>query len=139
MQFQRSRKPSPALDISPLIDVVLQLLVFFMLSSTFLVPKIGVALPKAGPGESVERRQTVVVTAAADGTVYVDGRAVAEADLVTALTAALQASERRVVTFRGDGRVPYARVVRLIDAARTAGAQSFDMAHLPAEPSRERP
>jgi len=139
VQFQRSRKPSPALDISPLIDVVLQLLVFFMLSSTFLVPKIGVALPEAGAGEPIERRQTVVVTAAADGTVYVDGRAVADRDLIATLTAALQTSRQRVVTFRGDGRVPYARVVRLIDAARTAGARSFDMAHLPAERSHERP
>ena len=139
MRFQRSRKPSPALDISPLIDVVLQLLVFFMLSSTFLVPKIGVSLPAARADDTAERRHAVELTAAADGTVFVDGHGVTVDALVETLAAALAASKQRAVTFRGDGRVPYAVVVRLIDAARAAGAESFDLAHVPASRDDDRP
>ncbi len=131
MRFHRIRKSSTLLEISPLIDVVLQLLIFFMLSSTFMTPSLRVDLPGAllddGAGDSV----AVTVTATADGRMFVNRKQVGLEGLSGALHDALTTAQDKTVTFRGDATVSYQTVVRVIDAARRAGASSLDMAHAP--------
>ena len=122
MKFHRIKKPSTTLDISPLLDIVLQLLIFFMLSSTFMAPRIEVMLPEAqssdGPGDS----RAVVVSAGADGRLFVNQIEVLADGLIEQLQSALAEAPKRAVTFRGDENVPYKTVVQVIDAARRAGA-----------------
>ncbi len=135
MKFRRIRKSSPALDIGPLLDVVLQILIFFMLSSTFMSPKIELALPEAEVSDGPTLTDAVVVTASADGAIYVNNEGTDSEGLAEALRGALAESKENVVTFRGDERVPYKTVVSVIDASRRAGAESLDMAHDFLEPN----
>jgi biopolymer transport protein ExbD len=123
------RKSSPALDIGPMLDVVLQILIFFMLSSTFMSPKIKLALPEADSSDGPTLTDAVVVTASADGSLYVNDRVTGVSGLAAALRQALAQSTDNVVTLRGDERVPYKTIVAVIDASRKAGAASLDMAH----------
>ena len=129
MRFRRIKKSSTALDISPLIDVVLQLLIFFMLSSTFMSPSVQVALPEAYANDISSDQLFVTVTATADGRLFVNRAEVSSDGLLAALRGALATADGKTVTFRGDGSVPYQTVVHVIDTARRAGASSFDMAH----------
>ena len=132
MDFRRIKKSSTVLEISPLIDVVLQLLIFFMLSSTFMSPSLRVDLPEAGSSEPARDHLAVTVTATGDGRVFVNREQVGWERLFASLHGALAAAPDKTVTFRGDGSVSYQTVVRIIDAARRAGASSVDMAHAPA-------
>ncbi len=129
MKFRRTKKPSTTLDISPLLDIVLQLLIFFMLSSTFMAPRIEVALPEAqtndGPGDG----RAVMVSAGADGRLFVNQVEVLADGLLDQLRNALAEAPEKAVIFRGDESVPYKTVVQVIDAARRAGAKSLDIAH----------
>lgn len=119
------------LEMSPLIDVVLQLLIFFMLSSTFMSPAVRVDLPEAFAAGGTQGRGRVTVTVTADGRVFVDRDEVASDHLAVVLQKALGRTEDKTVTFRGDGSLPYRTVVAVIDAAHRAGATSLDMAHAP--------
>ena len=129
MRFRRMRKSSPALDIGPMLDVVLQILIFFMLSSTFMSPKIELLLPDADTSDGPTSTDAVVVTASADGSLFVNNHSTDSHGLTEALRAALAETDDGVVTFRGDQSVPYKTIVAVIDASRKAGAESLDMAH----------
>ena len=76
--------------MSPLIDCVLQLLVFFMLSSTFATPKLDIVLPDAeGTGEMTDKK-AITISADADGGLWVDQDPVTQGDLGPRLAVAPQ-------------------------------------------------
>jgi len=73
MQFKKTKRVDPRMDITPLIDVVLLLVIFFMLTTTFVgAPAIKVNLPKSSAREIAKERKEVKVTITKDGKLYVD-------------------------------------------------------------------
>ena len=130
IQFPRSAVRSPRIGIAPLVDVVFLLLIFFMLTATFGEPSIPLELPRAGGQQGVEHRQ-LVVTIDRKGQTWVGLDKVAREELASALRARLGSSPGSVVIFRADRRVQYERFVEVLDAARSAGAASVQIAHQP--------
>lgn len=124
---RRRRKPI-SIDMSPLIDCIFQLLIFFMLSSTFLTPSIKLTLPTAAAPESAVD-QFLMVTLGADDETYVNQDRVDTAHLEAKLRDALATHERKVVTIRGDEKIPFGRFVHALEAAKTAGAVDVNVAH----------
>lgn len=124
---RRRRKPI-SIDMSPLIDCIFQLLIFFMLSSTFLTPSIKLTLPTAAAPES-SNDQFVMVTLGADNETYVNQDRVDEAQLEPKIRDALAAHAQKVVTIRGDEKIPYGRFVKALEAAKSAGAADVNVAH----------
>lgn len=131
MKFLRAKKPSQGLDLSPLIDCVFQLLIFFMLSSSFLAPSVRLSLPRAAAADPPAPEE-IVVSIDAAGRVFLNARAVSLPDLAGALRPLLDASSRKTVTFKGDRDMPYRLFVEAVDAARRAGAANVRIAHAPA-------
>ena len=129
MRFRHLRKSSMGGDISPLLDCVLLLLIFFMLSSTFVVPGIRLALPHASAADAAMSQDAIVITAAADGQLFVNREPVDLDSLESALRSMLDASSHRAVVFRGDTSIDYGRFVAVLDTARRAGAEHVDVAH----------
>lgn len=130
MRILRAKKPAHGLDMTPLIDCVFQLLIFFMLTWSFTaaVPVMDLALPKAASGTE-KPPAGIVVTVDAAGTLRVGTEAVEAGLLEARLREALAASADKVVTFRGDARMPYETFVLAMDAARRAGASNVRIAH----------
>lgn len=128
MKVRRQRKSSLAVDMSPLIDCVFQLLVFFMLSSTFLTPSMRVRLPSA---DSDDRADVpgLVVTVQKDGSLDVNGQPVSIDRLEQEVANQLAAAERKSVTIRGDHEAPYRIFVETLAKVRRAGATQVDIAH----------
>lgn len=137
---QRGRRTEPNLDLTPLIDVVFLLLIFFLVTASFsqqdatLVP---VQLPQGASGEAAEPGERATVYLEADGTYAFDpGRG---GDRVTGLdqAAMLRELERlhetapeRPLYLRGDRNVPYGEVIELLDAARELGFERvFNVIH----------
>lgn len=128
MQVVRQKRVSMAMDMSPLIDCVFQLLIFFMLSSTFLTPAIGLSLPQASTEEAADPME-LVVTITAAGELYLNKNRVSLESLTGELRLLLATSKHKVVTFRGDKDLRYELFVDALEAAKKAGAESFDIAH----------
>lgn len=126
--FPRPRRPGLALDLAPLIDVVFQLLVFFMLSSSFLNPALSLTLPKAS-GEARPDPPPLVVSVDDTGAIYINQEAVADEAFEETLTVRLAEGKNHTVNFRGDRAMAYERFVDLMARAREAGASQFNIVH----------
>jgi biopolymer transport protein ExbD len=129
MLIARQRCPSIGIDMTPMIDCVFQLLIFFLLSSTYLSPKIMLSLPKASGSVSVTENEFLVVTVDVEGTVYLNSVEVTWSQLPIQLTSHLQRSHKDVVTLRCDAMTPHKFFVRALDIAKTSGARHVNVAH----------
>ena len=126
--FIRPKRASAGLDMAPLIDVVFLLLIFFMLTSSFLQPSIPLTLPKAAAADDPPPAP-VFVSVDASGAVYINQDAVPRGNFSAALGSLLAGREDRTVNFRGDRAMPYEIFVGLMDEARQAGATQFNIVH----------
>ena len=128
MEFLRPKRPSLSLDLAPLIDIVFQLLIFFMLSSSFLNPALKLSLPKAQIHDSKVPEQ-IVVSIDQAGKVFVNRTQVQMADLKIQLERRLSQDSKKSVHIRGDKEMPYKYFVRVMDVARQAGAKQVNIVH----------
>jgi biopolymer transport protein ExbD len=142
MRFRRRRgRAEPRIEITPLIDVIFQLLIFFLLTSRFITEQsLDVELPQAGPAsEARERRTVTVLDVDREGRVFHDGGPVGDGALDGLLRRAAAASERPVLLLRADRAVEHGRVVDVMDRARAFGIAELAIATRPRdgpEPAR---
>lgn len=125
MKFSRRRLDEPEINLIPFIDVLLVILIFLMLSTTYSrFTELQVNLPAANAEKLRERPGEIIVAVAADGRYAVDRKAV-DGRSVELLTMALQsaAAGRRdvVVIVSADATAAHQSVVNVLDAARRAG------------------
>ncbi|MBI4372758.1 MAG: biopolymer transporter ExbD [Candidatus Omnitrophica bacterium] len=128
MEFIRPKKISLSFDMAPLIDIVFQLLIFFMLSSSFLNPALKLSLPKAQIHDSKEPQQ-MVVSIDREGKVFVNKNQVSMTHLKTELERRLIQDSKKSVHIRGDQEMAYKYFVQVIDLARQAGAKQVNIVH----------
>jgi len=123
MKISDSNEDEPILNLTPMIDVVFQLLIFFMVATTFLDPEkeIGIELPEATSGVASEEAEELIINIFADGRIVLSGREIPSDDLLSELKAAAQANPQTPVTIRGDRLVHHERVVQVMDACGQAG------------------
>ena len=124
MKIADANEDEPVLNLTPMIDVVFQLLIFFMVATTFLDPEkeIGIELPEAASGEAPDEESSeLIINIFADGRIILSGREVAAESLLGELKAAAQADPQTPVTIRGDRLVHHERVVQVMDACGQAG------------------
>lgn len=116
------------IDMAPLIDVVFLLLIFFMLTSSFVPPSLPLALPQAS-GEPGSPDIAVIVSMDAAGVLSIADQVVTPEEFEAKLTAALAEADTEIVHFRGDRESSYGRFVDLMDRAKSVGATRFHLIH----------
>lgn len=119
------------INVTPLTDVFLVLLIIFMVTSTALTNQgSNVDLPRtdAGAGEMAG----IILTASADGRLELDGRSLRMEELGDALAAALAQSGSKNVVLRGDRGMVLEQAVQIMTTAKKAGAQKISIATAPA-------
>jgi len=126
--IQRQRRPGLRMELSPLIDCIFQLLIFFMLSSTFLTPSIKLTLPTAEAG-SVAAVDKIMVTLSSDDTIYINKQQVTFETLGPEIRRLLKDSDEKVITIRGDSNINFSAFVRALDIAKQNGAVNVNIAH----------
>jgi biopolymer transport protein ExbD len=138
MEFRRIRRSRPGLDLTPLVDTVLNLLIFFMLSSSFAFqPGIRVRLPEAASKEE-EPKQDLVLILTRDQRLYLNDEAISLDDLAPRLQERLRQRADAVVIVKADRDVPHGSVVEVMDAAKAAGAERLAIATEPKAPDAGR-
>ncbi|HZP41499.1 MAG TPA: biopolymer transporter ExbD [Candidatus Binatia bacterium] len=116
------------INVTPLTDVFLVLLVIFMITTTAMLKPADVDLPKTSENE--QQTKGVLVTMTPSHELYVNERAVGGDDptITTALRDALARSDEKVVILAGDRQVILGEVVRVLGLAKEAGATGFALA-----------
>lgn len=133
MKFQQRRHVEDEINMTSLIDVVLLLLIFFMMSTRFIdEARLQVRLPEAGvqPDESA-LRETVEIEVTAEGGYRVGGRDLVNNSpdtLATALSRATGGNRAQVITIRADGRAVHQSVVTAMDVAGRLGYARINIA-----------
>jgi biopolymer transport protein TolR len=119
----RRRRLMSEINVVPLIDVMLVLLVVFMITAPMLAQNVKVELPRvaAGPADTSDR-ETLVVTIDRQGVYFLNDRRVSEPELTREVAARLQRRKDTPVHVRGDRQVPYGEVVRVMALLKEAGA-----------------
>lgn len=114
------------IDITPLIDMVFQLLIFFMLTSSFVVQSgLKVNLPKAATGE-FSQEQGLIITVSRENMLFLDKKVINNKELKSAL---LKARKNRMsVLIMADQRSSLGRVVEVWDMARDLGVEQVNIA-----------
>lgn len=128
MQFEGRRRTGQTPNLTPLIDIVFLLLVFFMLTSHFVQEQaINIDLPVADSGEAVTEDSQLEVVITPEGYLLVDEHIVEAKDLEGVLRQQLEGRDERLVRVRGDRGAQLGKAVTVLDAARKAGADGVDI------------
>lgn len=126
-RYFTKEKSSALLDVTPFADIVFLLLIFFMLSSTFVSePGIKLRLPKSKTAE-IEPEDKIIISLSAGGNVYLNNRQTTVEELEEQIKLMLFEKERTVI-LRADKAVNYGVVIDVLDKAKLAGAKKLAVA-----------
>lgn len=121
----------PEVQISPLIDVIFLLLIFYAVTTQFVTDeRLKLDLPEATTSEKAgqgEEERPPVVTVAADGTVFIGDEEIAPDQLEARLDALVRDARDQQIILKGDQGADYGVVVRVLDTARAVGAKGIQM------------
>jgi biopolymer transport protein ExbD len=130
MRFRRKFEPQAAVNLVPMVDVVFQLVLFFLVSTTLaLVPGIRLKLPASGTPERVPVRQ-LVVTVASPTALWINNEPVASPSAMNDRLAAMSEADRAAlqsVIIEADQQVPYGLMVEVLDALRRNGLKDVGL------------
>ena len=125
MNFSRTRKRETSIELTPLIDVVFLLLIFFMVSSTLVKDTaLSITLPETSVADAVESERTIDVLVDAIGRVAVNDLQLATGDreeILDAIAAEISAIANPRLAVRADAQATHESVVRVLDIAKELG------------------
>jgi biopolymer transport protein TolR len=112
--------PMSDMNVTPLVDVMLVLLIVFMVAAPLMATGVPVDLPKAQTKPLVDQKQPIAVSIDAQGKYFVDQREVAEDELISVLGEIADSKERRIHV-RGDKTIAYGKVIEIMGLINSAG------------------
>jgi biopolymer transport protein TolR len=122
------------INVTPLVDVMLVLLIIFMVTAPMLQQGLEVSLPEAeGKSFELASNNPSKITITDGGAVYIDGTAVGSQDLDLTLGPMLRSKRIKRALLEADESVPYGRVVAVLDVMNRAGVQQLGMITQPKE------
>ncbi len=125
-----SKKVNSDINVTPMVDVMLVLLIIFMVVTPMLNNKVNVDLPTAPAAvvmEDASKEDAIVVAVTRDGKTFLGGDQVSPAELGDKISAKLENRTDKRVYFRGDVRSNYGKVMGAIDGIRAAGVSQLGM------------
>ncbi|MFP4179222.1 MAG: ExbD/TolR family protein [Spirochaetaceae bacterium] len=130
MKFKRRLKPTATVELVPMIDVVFQLVVFFMVSSTFiLTPGISLTLPESSTAEPVVMGK-LVVTIVSEEEIFLNKEEYTLDGIEEALDEIRESGDIdsiRTVVVEGDRGVSYSLMVKVLDTLRRGGFEGVNL------------
>ena len=141
MKFPRTsqRKVRASVELTPLIDVVFQLLIFFMLASTFVVQtSVPIELPEAEGAMQLERKEMSITLVYGTGgpedggEIYINDVPIINwTQLTRAMVELRERDPEALVLIRPDARVPTERLVKVLGFANSVGIKHYGIAAIP--------
>jgi len=135
MSYRHRRKRLMSeINVVPLIDVMLVLLVVFMITAPKLAQSVKVDLPNVAAGQvDTSDRESIIVTIDRQGVYFLNDRRISESELRREAAERLRKRRQTPVFVRGDQQVPYGEVVRIMALLKEAGAPGVGLLTQPGE------
>jgi biopolymer transport protein ExbD len=125
----REQKPTVTLDLTPLIDCIFQLLIFFLLTASFITtPNLGVELPKASAKASTTQQRDLIVVVTRKGEIQYEGSPLSQAELMKRLKAVHKERPNARVLIQADRKAYHGNVVKVMDVAKSIGFRRLGVA-----------
>jgi len=125
MEFERGKRIRMHLEIAPLIDIVLLLLVFFMLTANFIMqPGIKITLPVAKTAKP-QKEENIIVFITEDNRIYLNEREIDIDELKDAIEEKLKTAEKKKVILKADEKINLGLAVKVMDIAKQAKAENL--------------
>ncbi|ASN86913.1 ExbD/TolR family protein [Pectobacterium versatile] len=127
--WNEPKKQKAHIDLVPMIDVMMFLLVFFVLISMNVIPALGLKtqLPAAGSAQQLKPQKKAIITLGAQDHLELDGQPMALSDLVTTLQQQRQ-DQQTTIIINSDKSVEVERLVAVMDTLRQGGFSSISIA-----------
>lgn len=122
----KDRRLMAEINVTPLVDVTLVLLIIFMVTTPMLQRGVDVELPQAQSGD-VREEEKITLTLTRDNRIFINDKEVPRALLTERLREISRERKDRVIFFRGDAHVSYGLVMEIMDAAKAAGIEVLGM------------
>jgi biopolymer transport protein TolR len=131
------RTPMAEINVTPLVDVMLVLLIIFMVTAPMMQEGLSLELPQAkgAPLEEERNVEKIVVSVTEDGTIFVNEAAVPEAGLVAKIAEMTKGDQSREINLRSDKNVPMGSFVRILSELKTGGIANVGIITNPQEES----
>ncbi len=141
MPLKTHQDDLPAINLTPMIDIVFNLIIFFMVCTRFtdIEKKVDLSVPQVGGASGLSAVQrSRMINIHRDGSIVLDSQPVTLTELRSILAAANRQYEGLEVTIRGDGFTPYQHVAAVMTACRQAGISEMGIAVAPGDPTTKR-
>ena len=129
MKFQTQNKTLDSFSYASLTDMILQILIFFMLTASFVSTSgIKVELPKASTGTPPSDQQTITISVTNDDRIYLDNAEIPIVSLRDAIQASIKDYDNPIVILNADKDVNLQKAIEIIDIAKTVGCTRYLLA-----------
>lgn len=129
LQSSKNAGPTPTVNVTPLVDIALVVLIIFMLVTPLMTNTFWLNIPKEPeanqPPPPKSAKPPLVMTVDESGTIRINKSVVTRAELPVRLPRMLAAQDRQVLFFDATNGTPYAIAIETMDLARAAGARSI--------------
>ena len=120
--------PKADINVTPLVDVMLVLLIIMMIIAPLLQQGVALTLPIAtNSAEKPETQEDTLVQITADGRFHVNGKAVQEGELRTRVEEALEEKAQRILIIKADEDTEYSSVMQAMDELRAVGLEDIGL------------
>ena len=128
MNFRTTAREEVRIELTPLIDIIFQLVLFFMVSTTFdQDPAIDIALPESSSEQVVSKDISTEIWIDKKGTILVDQLSVSNAELESMIQQKLQINKDLLIIVNADQNVEHKKVVSLIDELQQIGVKKISI------------
>jgi biopolymer transport protein ExbD len=125
----REPKEKVVLDLTPLIDCIFQLLIFFLLTASFITtPNLGVELPKASSKAAPSQEKDLLVVVTREGQIQFERKTISPAALLDRMKAIHKKRPNARVLIQGDRKSYHGTIVKVMDIAKTVGFRRLGVA-----------
>jgi biopolymer transport protein ExbD len=123
MQFPRKPRRSPSLNIIPLIDVLVVLLIFYIATTVFKKsqPKINIVVPNSTTAKATQETPPSIIYVTSDSKIFLDDAPVDADQLGDLLKSKLASNPAFKVAMKADTNAPFGAITKVLDAAHVAG------------------
>ena len=129
MKFRRRFEIKSGIDLTPMIDIVFNLLIFFMVGTTIIeTPQIEISLPKSTSAVGAEKNETIIISISKDGKQYINGYEVENLDNNLKELASTEGELEKPVEIRSDEDVRTQVLISVIDSVKNAGFTRLSIA-----------
>jgi biopolymer transport protein ExbD len=127
MEFERRRRRHSHVEVTPLVDVVFNLLLFFIMTYNIVAdPAIRIRLPESKTAESLAEEQ-IVITMTRDGNTFVGEQAVGLEEIPETVRQKLTEIRGPSVKIKADQEIPIGLLIKVVDGIRLAGCSAFSI------------